>query len=40
VLLVEHELATRLKGYILDFEDTAEGKNFVLVERELRNHSK
>ena len=40
VLLVEHELATRLEGHILDFEDTPDGKNFVLVERELRNRSK
>lgn len=39
VLLVEHELATRLKGYVLDFEDTPEGQNFVLIQREPKNRS-
>lgn len=33
VLLVEHELADRLKGHILDFQDTADGSNLVVLEK-------
>ena len=31
VLLVERELATRLKGHTLDIEDTADGPGLVLL---------
>lgn len=31
VLLVEQVVASRLDGHILDFEDTPDGKNFVLL---------
>ena len=33
VLLIDGELSERLDGDILDVEDTASGKNFVVLER-------
>lgn len=31
VLMVEQGLAARLKGYVLDYEDTAYGMNFIVL---------